>query len=140
VDPLFVTPTGTASTVNLHVQSGSPVLGAATPVAGITNDFDNDPRDVVPDIGADEIAGPLATALGVAPATGTYGGTVNLSATLTAGAVAVSGKSISFTLNGNPVGNAMTNGAGVASLSNASLTGINAGSYPTGVGASFAGD
>ncbi|MFL6334266.1 MAG: Ig-like domain repeat protein [Pyrinomonadaceae bacterium] len=140
VNPSFVNPNGSATTGDLHVQGGSPVLGAGTPVAGITNDFDNDPRDAVPDIGADEIVGPLATALGVAPATGTYGGTVNLSATLTAGASAVSGKSISFTLNGNPVGSAVTNGAGVASLSNASLAGINAGSYPAGAGASFAGD
>jgi hypothetical protein len=140
-NPLFVAPTGTAATGNLHVQNGSPVLGVGVAVAGITNDFDNDPRDAVPDIGADEIAAaPLATVLGVAPATGTYGGTVNLSATLTASAVAVSGKSISFALNGNPVGSAVTNGAGVASLSNVSLAGINAGTYPTGVGASFAGD
>jgi hypothetical protein len=139
-DPLFVTPTGTATTVNLHVQNGSPVLAAGTPVASINNDFDNDARDATPDIGADEIPGALATVLGVAPATGTYGDTVNLSATLTASAVAVSGKNISFTLNGNPAGSATTNGAGVASLSNVSLAGINAGTYPTGVGASFAGD
>ena len=33
-----------------------------------------------------------------------------------------------------------TNGNGVATLGNVSLAGINAGSYPTGVGASFAGD
>ena len=33
-----------------------------------------------------------------------------------------------------------TNGSGVATLSGVSLAGINAGSYPTGVGASFAGD
>ncbi len=83
---------------------------------------------------------PASTTLAVAPATGTYGGTVNLSATLTAGAAGVSGKSISFTLNGNSVGSATTDGSGVASLSNVSLAGINAGTYPTGVGASFAGD
>ena len=67
------------------------MLAAGTPVASITNDFDNDARDAVPDIGADEIPGLLATVLGVAPATGTYNGTVNLSATLTASAVGVSG-------------------------------------------------
>ncbi|HEX7314759.1 MAG TPA: Ig-like domain repeat protein [Pyrinomonadaceae bacterium] len=140
VNPNFVNPTGSATTVDLHVQSGSPVLAAGTPIAGITNDFDNDARDTVPDIGADEIPGSLATVLGVAPASGTYNGTVNLSATLTANAVGVSGKLISFTLNGNGVGSATTNGAGVASLMNVSLAGINAGTYPTGVGASFAGD
>src|SRR5205085_5565395 len=42
VDPLFVAPNGTASTGNIHLQNGSPVLGAGIGVAGITNDFDND--------------------------------------------------------------------------------------------------
>src|SRR5205823_4216090 len=83
---------------------------------------------------------PTATSLAVSSATGTYGGTTNLSATLTAGGNPVSGKSVSFTLNGSPVGSATTTGAGVASLSNVSLSGINAGTYPTAVAASFAGD
>jgi uncharacterized repeat protein (TIGR01451 family) len=141
VDPLFVNANGTASTGDIHIQSGSPVLGMGTPVVGISNDYDNDGRDNPPDMGADEIVAPtsIATTLTVAPATGTYCGTVNLSATLTAGGP-LSGKTINFTLNGNGVGSAVTNGSGVASLSNVSLSGINAGSYPTGVGASFAGD
>ena len=84
---------------------------------------------------------PLTT-LSVVPATGTYGGTVNLSATLTqtTGGAAVSGKTISFTLNGSSVGTATTNASGVATLSSASLSGINAGTYANGVAASFAGD
>jgi hypothetical protein len=73
-------------------------------------------------------------------ASGIYGGTVSLSATLKRGTVALSGKTVSFTLNGNSVGSATTNSSGVATLSSVSLSGINAGSYPTGVGASFAGD
>jgi len=83
-----------------------------------------------------------ATTLNVSLATGTYGGTTTLSATLTqtSGGTAVSGKSISFTLNGNSVGSAVTNASGVATLSGATLAGINATTYPTGVGASFAGD
>jgi len=81
-----------------------------------------------------------ATTLTVGSASGIYGGTVTLSATLTAGGTGVSGKSIGFTLNGNPVGNASTNGSGVATLLNASLSGIGAGTLPSGVGASFAGD
>ncbi len=83
---------------------------------------------------------PLPTSVSVATASGIYGGTTTLSATLTSGGNPVSGKSISFTLNGNPVGSATTNGAGTATLSGVSLAGINAGSYPTGVQASFAGD
>jgi hypothetical protein len=81
-----------------------------------------------------------ATTLSVAPATGTFGGTVALSATLTAGGSGVNGKTVTFTLNGNPVGTGTTNASGVASLPTASLASINAGSYTTGVGASFAGD
>ena len=81
-----------------------------------------------------------STTLTASPATGTYGGTVNLSATLTDGTNPLSGKSLSFTLNGSSVGSANTNGSGVATLSNVSLAGINAGSYPSGMGASFAGD
>jgi hypothetical protein len=76
----------------------------------------------------------------VAPASGTYGGTVNLSATLTSSGSPVSGKTLNFTLNGNPVGSAITNGSGVATKTGVSLAGINPGFYPSGVGASFAGD
>jgi YVTN family beta-propeller protein len=80
---------------------------------------------------------PTPTSLAVAPATGTYGGTTTLSATLTAGGNGVGGESIKFTLNGAAVGTATTNASGVATLSGVSLEGINAGSYPTAVGASF---
>jgi hypothetical protein len=84
----------------------------------------------------------LPTTLTVAPASGTYGGTANLSATLTDGTNPISGKTITFKLNGaNFAGNtAVTNASGVATISNAPLTGINAGTYPAGVSANFAGD
>ena len=81
------------------------------------------------------------TTLTAAAASGTFGGTAALSATLTRTADGpISGKTIAFTLNGTSVGSATTNASGVASIAAASLTGINAGSYPTGVGASFASD
>jgi hypothetical protein len=83
---------------------------------------------------------PLPTSLTVDPATGTFGGTVNLSATLTSGGNGVAGKSIDFSLNGNSVGSAVTDSNGVAALANASLAGISGGLYPTGVGANFVGD
>jgi hypothetical protein len=78
------------------------------------------------------------TSLSVNPATGTYGGTVNLSATLTDGTNGIVGKTVSFTLNGASAGSATTNASGVASLSNVSLGSIAPGTYPNGVGASFA--
>ncbi|HEX4718186.1 MAG TPA: Ig-like domain repeat protein, partial [Thermoleophilaceae bacterium] len=82
------------------------------------------------------------TSLVASTASGTFGGTTTLSATLTAGSPAsgVSGKTISFSLNGTSVGTAVTNASGVATLTGANLTGINAGTYPTGISASFAGD
>lgn len=81
----------------------------------------------------------VVTTLTVAPAGGPYGGTADLTATLSAG-TAVAGKTISFTLNGTPAGSAVTDASGVATVSAASLVGINAGTYPGGVAATFAGD
>jgi hypothetical protein len=62
-DPSFVNPVGTATSpatpeavVDLHITCASPADGAATPIAGVANDFDNDTRNLTtPDIGADEI-------------------------------------------------------------------------------------
>jgi hypothetical protein len=85
-------------------------------------------------------AGPGSTSLGVAAASGSYGGPTNLSATLTSGGLGVSGKMVSFSLNGNSAGSASTNSSGIATLANVSLAGINAGTYSGGVSASFAGD
>jgi hypothetical protein len=80
------------------------------------------------------------TALAVDPASGDFGGSTTISATLTAGAAGLVGKSIAFFLNGSPVGTAVTNGVGFASVSGVSLAGIDAGTYPGAVTASFAGD
>src|SRR5204863_2754383 len=87
-----------------------------------------------------DVAGTDATALAVDPAAGIYGGSTSLSATLTSSGSPVSGETVSFTLNGSSVGSSSTNGSGVATLSGVSLAGINAGSYPAAVSASFAGD
>ena len=76
-------------------------------------------------------------------ASGPYGGNTlsPLSATLTAGGNPVSGKTITFTLNGASVGTATTNSSGVATLASvSSLIGIDAGVYLAGVAASFAPD
>ncbi len=83
---------------------------------------------------------PAATALAVAPASGTFGGTADLAATLTSSGAGVGGRTISFTLNGASVGSGTTDASGLASLTGASLAGINGGTYPGGVAASFTGD
>jgi hypothetical protein len=79
-----------------------------------------------------------ATNLVVSNATGMVGGTASLSATLTAASngTPISGKTISFMVNGNSVGTAPTGVNGVATV-NASLTGFAVGTYP--IEATFAG-
>src|SRR5207247_1349963 len=58
-----------------------------------------------------------------------------------AGGSPVSGKTITFTLNGSPVSpSATTDGNGTATLNSVSLSGLAAATYVGGVGASFAGD
>jgi uncharacterized delta-60 repeat protein len=71
---------------------------------------------------------------------GVYNGTATLTATLAAFNSNPSGKTLSFSLNNTPVGTATTDSNGVATLSNVSLSGIKAGSYPGYIKASFAGD
>jgi hypothetical protein len=83
---------------------------------------------------------PLPTAIAVAPASGTYAATVDLSATLTSGGNPLAGKSVAFALNGTAAGTATTDANGVAALTGITLSGIDAGSYPSGVAATFAGD
>ncbi|HEY6189226.1 MAG TPA: Calx-beta domain-containing protein [Pyrinomonadaceae bacterium] len=70
----------------------------------------------------------------------TYGGTLSLKATLSATGANPSGKLITFALNGTNVGTATTDANGLAILNNVSLSGINAGTYATGITAEFAGD
>ena len=81
-----------------------------------------------------------ATSLNVSSVTGTYGGTVSLTATLTSNSHGVSGETISFTLNGTDMGTATTDHSGVATLNNVSLAGIGVGTYNGVIEASFAGD
>ena len=62
-----------------------------------------------------------ATTLAVDPATGTFGGTASLSATLTNNGTPVANESVAFTLNGASAGSAQTNSSGVATLPGVSL-------------------
>ena len=89
----------------------------------------------------------VATTLVIsAPAPGTYGGTVDLEATLkvASSGTPLSGKNISFSLDGFSRGTAVTDGNGVAKLQGVTLTTglsntiLNVGDY--GVEASFSGD
>ena len=72
-------------------------------------------------------------------ATGVYGATATLTATLTTVSGPAAGQTVAFSLNGNPVGSATTAANGVATFTGISLAGVNAGSYPGAVTATFAG-
>ncbi|MCA1592533.1 MAG: MBG domain-containing protein, partial [Acidobacteria bacterium] len=86
------------------------------------------------------VASQASTGLNTAAAAGAFGGSTSLSATLTSNNSALSGATVSFTLNGSSVGSATTDASGVATLSNVSLGSTAAGSYAAGIGASYAGD
>lgn len=83
----------------------------------------------------------------VGSATGYYGGTTTLTATVKCGVIPVVNGNVAFTLNGVAVGSAQTNAEGIATLANAKLGSLPAspattfpvGSYPAGVVASFDG-
>ena len=86
-------------------------------------------------------AKPGPTTLTVSPASGSFGGQATLIATLQkkSNGALISGKSISFTLNGSPAGTAITNNAGQAFLT-VNVSSMALGTYPGAIGASFAGD
>jgi hypothetical protein len=75
---------------------------------------------------------------------GVVTGTTNLRATLSSGGLPLSGKTVTFTVNGLPVCGTSacptTNASGVATLSNVNLPGISAGTFAGAIQASFAGD
>src|SRR5437763_3698315 len=116
----------------LGARSGSVEVNAqdANQSSGVFN------THVMPVVGN----GVSASGLSAQSASGAYGGTVSLQATLTSGGSGVSGKPIQFSLNGNSVGSATTNSSGVATLSGASLAGIDVGNSLSGVSAAFPGD
>ena len=83
-----------------------------------------------------------STSLNVSPASGAYGGTATLTATLTSGGSPLAGKPVVFKLNGgNFTGNSvLTDASGTATIQNVSLSGLNAGTYANAVTAKFASD
>jgi uncharacterized repeat protein (TIGR03803 family) len=82
-------------------------------------------------------AGSVPSALSVSPANGVFGGSVTVSATLTAYGVPLAGEPVSFAFDGTVPVTAITDAAGVATLA-ASLAGVHGGNSE--IHASFAGD
>jgi hypothetical protein len=83
---------------------------------------------------------PQTTTLTVAASPARYGGTTTLTATLKSGSTGLGCRTVTFSLNGNHVGSALTDSSGTATLPNASLGSIGAGSYAEGARADFATD
>ena len=83
---------------------------------------------------------PATTTLSVAPASGVFGGTADLSATLSVGATPLAGKTVTFTLDGAAAGSDTTDTSGVATVLGVSLAAFSGGTFPGAVVATFAGD
>ena len=93
-----------ASSTNLHISSAA-LNGAATPIAGITKDFDGDTRNTTtPDIGADEFNPPSVDAAIASiqnPGVGYCLGTTTVQAVLSNnGTTTLSSAVVSWTVNG----------------------------------------
>lgn len=84
-------------------------------------------------------ANSLTTLSGVS-GSGVYNGSATLSATLEGGGTRLAGKAVGFTLQGQPLGTAITDSEGRATLSGVALSGLGAGSYTDAVTAHFAAD
>lgn len=86
---------------------------------------------------ADLTINPMSTSLIVDNASGIYGGTADLSATLTAGGAALSGQTVIFYINGTETGRGQTIGGGKVTLHNIAVSGIDAGAYTNFITARF---
>jgi hypothetical protein len=132
---------GTANTTfsGIAALSGVPLSGINVGSISIAASFAGDANYASSNASGTVTLSQGSTSLSVAPASGTYGGSASLSATLTSsGGFGINGELIAFSLNGTEVGTATTNGSGIATLSAASLSGMNAGTAT--IGASFAPD
>ncbi len=169
LDNSLVETSATSGTCGLPTFSADPGLGAFQANGGPTSSmaittastaFDNAsactgsngvdqrgfarPENAACDLGAFELDHAATTTV-VNPATGNYGNTVNLSATVTETVTGapVEGMAVDFAVNGVSVGSANTNASGTATLMNVTLT-DNAALYPGGAGsgieAGFSGD
>ncbi len=119
-DPTFVSTSG-ASGQFLHINTtvGTLIESGGIPIAGVTDDFDGDLRNVTtPDIGADEFAGTLASvveinSVAITPSVNQCTASSRLvTANITAGGGAITSVTLNYAFNGvaqTPI--AMTGGS-----------------------------
>jgi Tol biopolymer transport system component len=128
-------PSGLSINAATGLISGTPTaVGSSTVTISASNSFNSAATASL----TITIAAP--TGLTVANASGSFGGTTTLTATLMSAGTPLAGQQVSFSLNGSPAGTATTNASGIASLGGVGLAGTGAGTYATGVQATFAGN
>jgi hypothetical protein len=125
--------------------AGSPAIGggdagicSGDPVNGKDQRGIVRPQGTGCDIGAYEAL--VAVSLAVPDVAGTYGGTVNIGATLTNSGTPLSGKQVCFTLGGTSLGCDTTDASGLAMANGVSLAGVGAGTATNAIQATFVGD
>ena len=143
VASFYLLQSGQSQTVTIVAQTGSTIAAGTviTNTVSISNSSAVDANAANNSASVDiTIQARTTASVTVNPASGTYGGNAALSAMLRDSASApLSGKTLSFTLNGSPAGSAVTDAIGTASVS-VGLGSLAAGSYPGAVTAGFAGD
>jgi 6-phosphogluconolactonase (cycloisomerase 2 family) len=136
---------GASETITIVAATSASLLNGAslsnTVSIGNKSAVDPDPTNnsATATIAITAQAGP--STLTVTPATGAYGGLAILTATLqkASNGGLISGRTVTFSVNGASVGSSTTNGVGQAILT-VSVAGIPLGTYPGAISASFAGD
>jgi len=136
---------GESETITIVAATSASLLNGAslTNTVSIGNksavDLDPTNNSATATIAITAQAGP--STLTVSPATAPFGGLAILSATLqkASNGGLISGKTVTFALNGTTVGTAVTNGAGQAFFTT-SIAGVPLGTYAGAISASFAGD
>lgn len=141
----FVGPDGTANTYFTNGDSLSQFNGSRyLKYKAYLSTTDTSATPTLNDVTVCNSNAPLPAAnLVVSPASGTYGGTTTLSATLTSSdGNPLSGRIITFQRDGSSFANnrVTTDANGVATFSNLSIAGINVGTYATAINARFGGD
>jgi 6-phosphogluconolactonase (cycloisomerase 2 family) len=138
-------PPGATETITVVAQSDINLLNNTS----LTTTFTISNKSVIDANATNDTASAIITisalpgdsTLTISPASAPVNGTATLSAKLAKklNDVGVSGRTVSFSLNGVAVGSAVTNSSGIATVS-ASVAGIAVGTYPGAITASFAGD
>ena len=136
---------GTAAATNVAVVSSTTITADSPAGTGVVNVTVTTLGGSSADSAADRFTYVAQAAnLSAVSSSGTSGGTATLSATLTASDLPLAGRTVIFMLNEAgtvvTVGSATTDASGVATLTGVSLAGLDAGTYPGALGASFAGD